>query len=457
MEPKANRKAGCLAGWSAAPAVAVLTLALFWVPAAAAQAPADQTPPMPPTPELPQRPPGPPPAAHVTLDRAIELALQHNHTLLAARTTIDQNRAQETTANLRPNPVIAWDAQFLPIFNPGSFSADYINQSAQFDIGLSYLIERGKKRQHRLEAARDQTAVTVATVADNERTLTANVAQQFVAAQLAKANLELAQMDLDSFQQSVQIGEAQYQAGSIGEGDLLKLKLQLLQFQMDLSAAQLSKVQALADLRQFVGFDSVPENYDVDGDLLYQPVKLGEDDLKLLALRTRPDYRATMLGVTAAQSQLSLAQSNGKKDLDIAVNYDHVAALSEASTFFNIQLPIFDRNQGEIARTRFAVTQAQETQAAASEGVVSDVVNAYENVRTTDEIVNLYLAGYRKEAADSRDITQYAYQRGAASLLDFLDAERSYRATELGYRQALASYMLALEQLRQAVGTRSLQ
>ena len=111
-------------------------------------------------------------------------------------------------------------------------------------------------------------------MADNERTLTFNVAQQFIGALLAKANLELAKADLDSFQQTVQISESQFQAGGMSEGDLLKIKLQLLQFQMDFHAAQLARVQALADLRELLGYDSVPENYDVDGDLTYQPVKL---------------------------------------------------------------------------------------------------------------------------------------------------------------------------------------
>ncbi len=433
-------------------------LAFFSVVGAWPQAPAaNQTPPpLPPTPALLQRPPVPLPAAHLALDRAIELALQHNHTLLAERTTVDQSRAEETTANLRPNPVLGADAQFLPIFSPGSLNGTYIDQSAQFDIGLSYLIERGKKRQHRLQAARDQTAVTAATVADNERTLTANVAQQFINALLAKANLELAQMDLDSFQQAVQIGDAQYQAGSMSEGDLLKLKLQLLQFQMDFSAARLAKVQALADLREFVGFDAIPENYDVDGDLTYEPIKSSEDDLKMMALLSRPDYHASQLSVTLSQSQLGLAKADGKRDVTVTGNYDHLAGLNDVSAFGSIQLPIFDRNQGEIARAGFAVTQAQEMQSAASEGVISDVINAYENLRTNDELVSLYTGGYLKEAQDSRDIAQYAYQRGGASLLDFLDAERSYRSTELGYRQAVASYMLAVEQLRQAVGNRSI-
>ena len=418
--------------------------------------PAGPPPPVPPTPTLPPRPAQPPPAVHLSLDRAIELALQHNHSLLAARTTINQNRAQETTAFLRPNPDLSWDAQFLPFFTPQVFSADYLKDNAQFDVGVGYLIERGKKRQRRLEAARDATAVTTATVSDNERTVTSNVAQQFVDALLAKANLELAHTDLDSFQQSIEISEARYRAGAMSEGDLLKIKLQMLQFQMDLSAAELAQVQALAALRQQLGFESVPENYDVEGELAYQPITVNEDDLKMLALRSRPDFRAAQLGVTAAQSQYSLARANAKKDLATSLDYSRAAGTNTASVFFNIPISIFDRNQGEIARTQFAITQAQEVQSLFSEGVLTDVVNAYENLRTNNAVVNLYMAGYLKESEDSRDISQYAYQRGAASLLDYLDAERSYRATQLAYHQALANYMLAVEQIRQAVGTRSL-
>ena len=393
---------------------------------------------------------------HLSLDRAIELALQHNHSLLAARTTIDQSRAEEITANLRPNPVLTWDALFLPIFTPTSFTSQYVENSAEFDLGVSYLIERGKKRQHRLQAARDQTAQTAASVADNERTITASVAQQFIGALLAKANLELARMDLESFQNTVEISQTRYDAGDIGEGDLLKIKLQLLQFQMDLNSAELAKVQALANLRALVGFESIPENYDVDGELAYQPVQMNLDDLKLLALRNRTDYRAAQLGVTAAQSQLTLAQAVGKRDLTAAIDYTHVSGINGLSFTFNMELPIFTRNQGEIARARFATNQAQESESAASETVLTDVTNAYENVRTNNEVMTLYNSGYLRQSQESRDISEYAYQRGAASLLDYLDSERSYRATQLAYRQAQASYMLAVEQLRQALGTRSL-
>jgi cobalt-zinc-cadmium efflux system outer membrane protein len=409
---------------------------------AAGQAGAQATP--------PQNPP-----ARVTLDQAIDLALQHNHSLQAARTTILQNQALEITANLRPNPVLVGDAQFLPFFNPSNFTSEYMDNSAQFDLGVGYLFERGKKRQHRLQAAKDQTAVTSATVDDNARTLTFNVATEFISAMLAQSQLDLAEKDLASFQQTVDIGQASFNAGSISGGDLLKIKIQSLQFQMDVSAAKLARVQALASLRQLLGYESVPESYEVVGDLEYKPVKLGEDDLKAMALRQRPDVRAAQLGVTAAQSQFSLAQANGKVDVNAQANYTHIA-LNTLSFFGSVQLPVFNRNQGEIARTRYAITQSQELSSEQASLALTDVTNSYEALRTDDAIVQLYQSGYLKQAEDSRDISQYAYQHGSASLLDFLDAERSYRATEFAYRQALANYMTSLEQLRQAVGTRSL-
>ena len=392
----------------------------------------------------------------ITLDQAIQFAVQHNHALAAARSTIRQNQAQEITANLRPNPTLSWDTQFLPLFNLNQFNWSYINNSAQFDLGVGYTFERGQKRQHRLQAAQDQTTVSRSQVTDNQRTLTFNVAQQFVAVLLAQSMIDLAQQDLMSFQQTVDLSEAQARAGAISEGDAIKIKLQLLQFQTDVSSARLSKVQALAALRQLVGFESVPQDYDVDGTLDYQPVHGDLDTLKMLAVDSRPDLRAARQSIAAARSQQSLAVANGKRDLDVSFNYSHVADINSGAFFFNMQIPLFDRNQGEIARTREAITQSQELAAEASEQVLSDVINAYEGVRTNDQIIGLYRSGYLDQSTQSRDISQYAYQRGAASLLDYLDAERSYRSNQLAYRQALANYMVTLEQLRQAVGTRSL-
>jgi len=416
----------------------------------------------------PAQPPVPPapkiqaPAAQVhgavrlTLDEAIQLALEHNHNLKAAETTIQQNQALEITANLRPNPVLTADAQFLPIFQPENFTADYIDNVMQFDIGVSYLFERGKKRQHRLQAAQDTTAQSKSTVADNERTLTFSVASQFFSVQLAESTLDLAIEDMKSFQNTVDISQARYKAGDISEGDYLKIKLQLLQFQSDVSQAQLAKIQALVGLRQFLGYQTVGADYDVSADFDYLPVTIKLEDLQTKALQSRADLRAAQQGVVAAKSQHELAKANGKVDITGTFNYDHVSATNTASLFGSLQIPIFNRNQGEIARTNYAINQAQELELAANDQVMSDVLNAYEAVRDNDQVVSLYRAGYLDAAKESRDISEYSYKRGAASLLDYLDAERSYRATELAYRQSLAAYLTAVEQLREAVGVRNL-
>jgi cobalt-zinc-cadmium efflux system outer membrane protein len=393
------------------------------------------------------------PEARITLDEAIQMALNHNHALRATRTQVQQSQAQELTASIHPNPVFTFNSLFIPFT---AATADNFNTISEFDVGVGYTFERGHKRQRRISAARDQTAVTQSQVADAERTTIFNVSQQFVNALLAKANVELATQDLESFQQTVNIGELQYKAGQISEGDLLKIQLQLLQFQNDKSQAELSQVQALAALRQLVGYDSVTPDYQVIGDLEYQPVTLGLPDLQAKALANRPDLRAAQQGVTAARSQYQLAQANGKRDLNSTFQYSHVAGLNTGDLLFTMEIPIFDRNQGEIARTRYAITQFDETAREAEETVLTDVRDAYESLQTNGKIVELYQKGYLKQSQDSRDISAYAYQRGAASLLDFLDAERSYRATQLAYRQSLAAYMVSLEQLRQAVGTRSL-
>jgi len=401
----------------------------------------------------------------ITLDEAIQMALQHNHIMLALMTTIQQSQSEEITQNLRPNPTLFGDWEYLPLGspakqNPGLYSGqstnDYLKNNTEGDIGLSYLIERGGKRHDRLQAQKDITAQTRSLVADNGRGLTFQVATLFYNVQLAESTLELAQKDLKSFQETVEISEHQYKAGGLSENDYLMIKLQLLQFESDLEQAQLARVQALSDLRQLLGYESVSQNYDVIGPFEYQPVKGNLEDLQLKALQNRPDLRAAQQGVTAANSQLVLQKAIGKQDVTVQANYSHVNGINAATLYGSIPLPIFNRNQGEIARARFAVTQAQEIEKATSGQALTDVYDAYQGLRSNDKVVSLYISTYLNVATRSRDISEYSYRHGGTSLLNFLDAERSYRATQLAYRQALASYLLALEQLKQAVGTRAL-
>jgi len=402
----------------------------------------------------------------ITLDEAIQLAIQHNHALIALRTTVQQSQAEEITQGLRPNPTLFGDWEYLPLVSSpasqnsslyaGQSTGEYLKNNTEADLGLSYLFERGGKRLDRLQAQKDITEQTRSLVADSERGLSFQVATLFYNAQLAESTLELAQLDLKSFQSTVDISEAQYADGGISENDYLMIKLQLLQFESDLEQAQLGRTQALSDLRQLLGYESVSQDYDVSADFVYQPVKVNLDDLKVKALANRPDLRAAQQGVTAADSQYQLQKADGKQDPTVSLNYSHVNGINAFTIAGSIPLAINNRNQGEIARTRFAITQAQEQQIFTSGQVLTDVKDAYEGMVSNDKLVQLYTSKYLEVATQSRDISEYAYRRGGLALLDFLYAERNYRATELGYRQQLASYLLAVEQLREAVGSRTL-
>jgi cobalt-zinc-cadmium efflux system outer membrane protein len=397
----------------------------------------------------------PPAQVKISLDQAIRLALQHNHALLAARTGIQQNLAQEITANLRPNPTLQADINYRPVTQSQGI-LNYLHDSSDRDYGVGYLFERGQKRQHRLAAAKDATSVTRSQVNDSERTLSFQVAQLFVNVQLADSTVALTSDNLKSFRNTVDVSEAQFKSGALSENDYLKIKLQLIQFESDLEQAQLARVQALSDLRQQLGYEVVPADFTVEDDFEYKPVAVTLEELQAKALQSRPDLRAAQLSVIAAESQHELAKANGKQDVSVSGNYGRAGDVSTVSVSVSIPLPVFDRNQGNIAQTRYAVTQAQQQRDSVNGQVLTDVRDAWEGLQTNERVVKIYLNGNLDTSKRSRDIAEYAYHRGATTLLDFLDTERSYRATQLAYRQALAAYLTSLEQVREAVGTRSL-
>lgn len=420
------------------------TVAALGLPPAAQAAPS-------PPPALPATP-----ARQVTLGQAIALALAFNPSLRADAMAIPEAEANQITASLRPNPVFTWDALFVPYFDPDKFNRAFLNNSSEFDALVGYTFERGGKRQRRMQAAQEVTAVTRSDVADVRRRLGFQVAQQFVAVLLAKSTLAFARRDLASFNQTIQVSRARYRAGQISEGDYLKIKLQRLQFQTDVSSAQLNLVQARASLRAAVGDRALARNFHVIGHLVFTPLHGAADDYRALALKYRPDLRAARQGITAARGQYLLAKANGKRNLTVTFGYTHVSAANTGSLTFNMQIPVFNRNQGNIEHAAYARLRARDMADAARQLALMQVSRAYDAARTGARVVQLYQSGYLKQARESRSISAYAYTRGAVSLLNFLDAERSYRSTELAYRRALAAYMLAREQLKEMAGTRHL-
>jgi cobalt-zinc-cadmium efflux system outer membrane protein len=389
----------------------------------------------------------------ISMDDAVRIALAYNQSLRAQRLNIDQNRAEEVTAALKPNPTFTTLVDTIPLFSP-----QMIRLNTQiYSESLAYTYERGGKREKRLTVAKDNTDVSAKTVTDNERQLRFEVVQAFINVLLAKSVLQFAKEDLSNFSQEVDLNHARLVAGDLGEGDYLKISLQKLQFEQDVSSGELSLVQAKATLRQLLGYQSVADDFDITGTLVHKKQVVQLAELERQALAVRPDLQAARSGVKVASDTVSLAFGNRAKDWTWATDYTYQSigpnGTGNAVGFsLSFDLPIHDRNQGEIARSQAAVRQAIETEASTKVGVQTDVVNAYYGLQTNEQIVSLYESGYLDQATQSRDITTYAYGRGAATVLDVLDAQRSYRATQLGYRQAIAAYMTAAEQVNQAVG-----
>jgi cobalt-zinc-cadmium efflux system outer membrane protein len=392
------------------------------------------------------------PITRLSLDDAVRLALARNQAMRAQRMAVDAAKADEITAGLKPNISLSFSADGFTPFSARQMTWDFLKSAVTYGSSASYLFERGGKRANRIAVARDTTDVTNRNVLDAERQLQFQAAQAFLNVLYAKSTLDLAGQNLKSFSEVVEVNRQRVTSGDLAEADFYKISLQKLQFEQDVSAAEVALVQARAALRQLVGFDTVREDFETSGDLAYTPRSLDLEELKREALEARADLQAARSGVTLAEHTLGLERSNRARDITGNVDYLHTGTDNTMGVGASIDLPIHDRNQGNIARSEVLVRQATESELAARYLVITDVVDAYAAWQTNQKVVSLFESGYLQQARDSLQISRYVYQRGAGSLLDLLDAERTYRDTELGYRQALLAYMTSEEQLNFAVG-----
>jgi outer membrane protein, heavy metal efflux system len=394
-----------------------------------------------------------PPVARISMADAVRLAVEHNHQLRAQRLNVDISKADEITAALKPNPVLTSTNENFPLFAPSQlFSAENFLNNQNFVESLSYLFERGGKRRNRTQVARDTTDVAARTAFDAERQLRFDTEQAFINVLLAKSSLDLARENLANFSNVLDVNRERLRAGDLAEADFFKISLQKLQFEQDASSAEVALVQAKAALRQHVGFDTLAEQFEVDGDLTYTKYNVTLEDATREALAARPDLLAARSSVRLAQDTQALAFSNRARDVVGGVEYDRAASLNAVGFSVSVELPVHDRNQGNIAHSKVAITQAAETEAFVTSTVRTEVATAFAALQTSDRILALYQSGYLDQAKQSLDITTYVYQHGSGTLLDLLDAERTYRTTQLAYRQALAAYMTSVQQVNFTVG-----
>ena len=402
-------------------------------------------------------PAAPPPAAQVwTWDNVKDRFRMNNPTLLAGFLNIDELKAQEITANLRPNPDFTLSAdgtQIAPshgVWQP--FAGTLISPA------VSYLFERRNKRGLRYEVAKEGTAVGIAQQDDSERNLLFNLRSAFVGVLQAKAVLKLAQDNIDYYDKILKISRDRYEAGDIAQIDLDRLELQRLQYESDVQTAlvnlRTTKINLLALLNDRRPIDS----FDVDGPFDFAEDVLSLDDYRRQALDTRPDLRAAVLSVQQAESSYKLAEANGSTDPTVSVwfthngSYNNPDALNTLGASVSIPLRIFDTNQGEKLRTKIDIKRNEKLREAAETQVYSDVDSAFATLNSNITLLKPYKSHYLEQAVRVRDTILFSYQHGGASLLDFLNAESDYRTVQLSYVNLVGAYLTAAAQMNLSVG-----
>src|SRR5579862_3529081 len=380
----------------------------------------------------------------------------NNTTLLAGKLNIDELKAEEITAHLRPNPDFTLSAdgtQIAPshgVWQP--FAGTFVSPA------ISQLFERRNKHNLRFQAAKEGPAVGLAQNADSERTLLFNLRTAFVGVLQAKAVLQLAHDNLDYYDKLLKISRDRYDAGDIAQIDLDRLELQRLQYESDLQTATVNlrtnKINLLALLDDRRPVDS----FDVQGPFDFSEDILALDEYRKDALDARPDLRAALLSVKQAQTNYELAVADGSTDPTIGVWFTHNGsfnnpdALNTIGASVSIPLRIFDRNQGEKLRTKIDIKRNEKLREGVETQVYSDVDSTYATLISNINLLKPYKRQYLEQAVRVRDTILFSYQHGGASLLDFINAESEYRSVELSYVNLIGSYLTAAAQMNLAVG-----
>jgi len=381
---------------------------------------------------------------------------QDNPTLLAGKLNIDESKAQEITAYLRPNPSATFSVDQINPFAGGPVHSTYgdLLTTAFF----SYLHERRHKRELRLESAQKGTQIAVSTQADLERSLIFALRSAFVSTLEAKAVLQLAKDNLAYYDHVLDVSRIRFKAGDIAQIDLDRLELVRVQYESDLQTAEVNLRTSKIALLTLLNDRAPVEQFDVSGTYDFSELLPARDEFRKIALDTRPDLRAAIQSVDKAQTDHKLAVANGSTDptlgFDMGRNppIDHYIGFS-----VGVPLRVFDRNQGEKLRTQLDITRNERLRDAAEAGVFSDVDSGYATLNSTVILLQPYKARYLQMSVRVRDTVFFSYQHGGASLLDFLQAESDYRAVQLNYVNLVGSYLTAAAQLNMAVGREVIQ
>jgi cobalt-zinc-cadmium efflux system outer membrane protein len=374
---------------------------------------------------------------------------------------VDELKAEEVTAYLRPNPQFTLGAdgtQIAPhdgIWRPTS--------GTQVQPNFSYLHEREHKRELRLQSAKEATQIGGSLHEDLERNMIFSLRSAFVQTLEAKAVLELAKADLEYYDKIIEISRARFKDGSLAQVDLDRIELLRVQYESEIEAATVNLRTQKIQLLQLLDDRTPVAQFDVSGPFDFSADLKPLDDFHQVALTARPDLRAAIQSIEEAKTNHKLAVADGSTDPTFGLWYTYNPSFSNPDAHqtiglsVSVPLRIFDRNQGEKQRTLIDIDRNQQLTEAATAQVFSDVDSAYEQVRSNIALLTPYRDKYKDQATRVRDTVTYSYQRGGASLMDFLNAQSDYRVVQLAYLQLIGSYLTAASQLNLAVGREVIQ
>jgi cobalt-zinc-cadmium efflux system outer membrane protein len=384
-----------------------------------------------------------------------------NPTLRAAQLSVDEARAQEITAHLRPNPEFAFATDGTQVAPTEGVWRPFAG--TQFSPNVSYLIERRHKRDLRLESARDETDITQSQRDDQERNLLFNLRNAFVQALQAKSVLDVAHESLAYYDRVLEVSNQRFKAGDIARIDLDRLELQRVQFESDVLSAETNVRTAKIQLLMLLNDRTPVDQFDVTGPFDFHETITPIQDLRAEALAARPDLKAALQSVEKAKTDHRLANANASTDPTVGAWYTHNPSFNnpfaQNTLGWNVSIPLrlFDRNQGERARTQIEIGRSERLYDAARAQVFSDVDSAFTTINNTLALLGPYKAKYLNLASQVRENVSYSYQHGGSSLLDFLNAQNEYRSVRLNYLNLVGAYLTAASQLNLAVGREVIQ
>jgi cobalt-zinc-cadmium efflux system outer membrane protein len=379
-----------------------------------------------------------------------------NPALKADADNVDEMKAEEITAYLRPNPQFTLAADGTQAAPHDGVWTPFKGTTVQPNV--SYLHERDHKRELRLESAQEGTRITQSEHEDLDRNMVFALRAAFVGTLEAKFVLDLAKADLEYYDKIIDISRTRLKDGDIAQIDLDRIELQRVQYESEIETAIVNLRTAKIQLLQMLNDRTPVDQFDVTGEFDFSDALQPLETYRDAALAARPDLLVALQTIQQSQTNHKLAIANGSTDPTFTGWFTNNSSTNNPNgpetigVSVSIPLRIFDRNQGEKKRTVIDIDRSQQASEATRAQVFSDVDTAYELVRSSVALLKPYKEKYNDQALRVRDTVTYSYEHGNASLMDFLNAQSDYRQVQLAYAQLIGSYLTAVGQLNLAVG-----